>query len=257
MSQEIDSYLEVVPPRLSGTLVGLIAPHAGYRYSGRTAGFAFACLKGSSYDLVAVLSPLHAYQSAPVLTSAHDAYATPLGTIPIDHSALQSLDEALAEHKISLARIAQDGEHSLEIELPFLQRALQADFSLLPLMVRSHEPQLLQTLAAALADVLKPRRSLLVASTDLSHFYPQSAALELDREMLRQFSLFSPEGVLEAERSGSGFACGAGAVAVALWTASLLGADHVEILHHSTSADETGDTSSVVGYGAAAILKKL
>jgi AmmeMemoRadiSam system protein B len=256
LSQEIDGYLAAELPPIIGRLVGLIAPHAGYRYSGKTAGYAFRSVKDQHYDLVVVISPLHAYHSAPVLTSAHDAYITPLGAIRIDLEALGTLEKSLAEHKIGLTHIAYDSEHSLEIELPFLQRTLQGNFQLLPLMVRSHNAELLQQLAAALARLLQSRQALLVASTDLSHFYPESTAHSYDKEMLRQFSLFSPEGVLAAERDGKAFACGAGAVAVVLWTAKLLGANVVKILHHSTSANETGDRSSVVGYGAAAIIEE-
>ncbi len=242
-------------PAPGGKLIGLVAPHAGYRYSGRTAGYAFSMVKGASFDLVVVISPLHAYHHAPILTSAHPAYATPFGEIPVDQAALGKLAQVLKEKHIHLVQIANDGEHSLEIELPFLQRALQGSFRLLPLMIRSLDGDLLVQVAQALVEVVRDRNVLLVASTDLSHFYPLPAAQKLDGEMLHQIGSLSPEGVLAAERSGAGFACGAGAVAVVLWAAKLLGADSAAVLHHSTSAEETGDHSSVVGYGAAAIYK--
>ena len=103
---------------------------------------------------------------------------------------------------------------------------------------------------------LAGKRALLVASTDLSHFYPHEIAEQLDKTMLQQIADFSPEGVFRAEESGAGFACGFPAVAAVLWAARALGGNAVRVLHHSTSADETGDASQVVGYGAAAILKK-
>ena len=154
-----------------------------------------------------------------------------------------------------LTPLARDEEHAIEIELPFLQRALAGEFSLLPVMVRTHDPRELQALGEALAEVMAGSASLLVASSDLSHFYPLPIANQLDAAMLARIAQFSPDAVLEAEETGEGFACGVGAVAAVLWAARALGANAVEIVHHSTSAERTGDESSVVGYGAAVILK--
>ncbi|MCE1253095.1 MAG: AmmeMemoRadiSam system protein B [Anaerolineae bacterium] len=243
-------------PDLNGEVMGIIAPHAGYRYSGRTAGYAFKCVEGLSPELVVVISPLHNYHPAPYLTSKHSAYQTPLGAVEIDHQALAELDEALeADNGLPLEKIAHDKEHSLEIELPFLQCSLQGPFQLLPVMVRHQTAEIAQRLGKALAKILNSRRFLLVASTDLSHFYPENQAQLLDHEMLRQISTFNPDAVIETELRGKGFACGIAAVASVLWASRRLGATSVKLLHHSTSSEETGDLSSVVGYGAAAILK--
>jgi AmmeMemoRadiSam system protein B len=257
LSQEIDEFMNQARlPAMQGEVVGVIAPHAGYRYSGTTAGYAFRSVMGRQYDLVVVASPLHAYHPAPFLTSGHDAYSTPLGNIWIDTQAIDDLESYLDEQiGEQVARIRNDGEHSLEIELPFLQRALEGGFKLLPLMVRSQSPKAVEHLGNGLAQILRDRTVLLVASSDLSHFYSEAVANRLDNEMLQQVSEFSPEGVLTAERQGTGFACGSGAVAAILWAARALGANAVNVLHHSTSADETRDRSSVVGYGAAVILK--
>lgn len=113
-----------------------------------------------------------------------------------------------------------------------------------------------QILGSALAEVLKHRNALLVASTDLSHFYPLPIANQLDTEMLSLIEAFSPQGVLQAEESATAFACGAGAVAAVLVAARELGGNEVKILHYSTSAEETLDSSSVVGYGAAVVLQQ-
>lgn len=256
LRQQVDHYLAAASlPELSGDVLGVVAPHAGHRYSGKTAGYAFATLKGQSRDLVAVLSPMHAIYPGNLLTTAHRAYATPLGPVWVDQDALGQLNGNLARDGLPLNPVAHDKEHSLEIELPFLQRALSNDFKLLPIMIRSQSPLIAQRLGHALAEVLRGRSALLVASTDLSHFYPQDQANVLDQEMLRRMSLLAPEDLFAAEHTGKGFACGVAAVAAVLWAARELGADTVKILHHSTSGDETGDFSSVVGYGAAAILK--
>ncbi len=258
LAHQVDQWLQAARlPELQGEVVGVIAPHAGHRYSGPTAAYAFRSVLGARPDLVAVVSPMHQYHPAPLITSAHNQYMTPLGNVPIDHEAVERVDRALEENiGMNLVQVANDQEHSLEIELPFLQRALAAPFQLLPIMLRTQSPQIASALGRALAGVLKDRSGLLVASTDLSHFYPASTARLLDAEMLRRIGNFSPEEVLSAEREGKGFACGAGAVAAVLWAVQELGGNKVEVLHYSTSADETGDVSSVVGYGAAVILKQ-
>ena len=242
-------------PELPGRVVAVIAPHTGHRYSGKTPGYAFAAVRGTRPGLVAVVSPLHQPYPGSILTTAHRAYATPLGELRVDQAALGALEEALAASGIDLARIPNDREHSIEIELPFLQVALEGEFTLLPLMVRSQSPLVALNLGRALGRLLKERGGLLVASTDLSHFYPEEQAREFDLEMLRRMRGFSPDDLFTAERTGKGFACGVAAAAAVLWASRELGADCVEILHHSTSAAETGDHASVVGYGAAAVLK--
>jgi len=257
LKRNIDAYLDNAElPYLSGAVIAVIAPHAGHRYSGTIAGYSFAALRNRRPDLVAVISPMHHPYVEPLITSSHDAYSTPLGTIPIDKSAIDKLDTALqADLGIGLSAVPRDPEHSLEIELPFLQRALASEFKLLPVMVRAQDPRISKGLGEALASVLCDTNYVLIASTDLSHFYDQTTANKLDREMLRQIEAFSPEGVFEAERTGKGFACGHAAVAAVLWASKELGADTVKLLHYATSGDVTGDYSGVVGYGAAAILQ--
>jgi MEMO1 family protein len=258
LADQIDAFLnQATLPDLGGEVLAVIAPHAGHRYSGRTAGYAFRSVMGKRVDLVVVVSPMHQYHPATLLTCAHAGYKTPLGPVWIDHDAVTRLDSFLhSAYDLHLTKVFNDSEHALEIELPFLQRALQPEFKLLPVMLRSQSAQSAFALSQALAQVLQYRSALLVASSDLSHFYSLQDADHLDAEMLHQIAAFSPEGVIEAERSGSGSACGAGAIAAVLWAARELGGNQVKVLHHSTSAEATGDEQSVVGYGAAVVLKQ-
>jgi len=258
LAESVDHYMqEARLPEIDGEIVAVMAPHAGHVYSGPVAGFAFATLRGCTPELVAVVSPMHYPYPQPLLTSGHSAYNTPLGTIPVDQEAVEALDEELqSELGFGLTQVWRDPEHSLEIELPFLQRALASPFQLLPVMVREQDERVARSLGAALAKVLRDRRAILVASTDLSHFYTHSTANELDAEILRQVADFNPHGVLEAELEGKGFACGKGALAAVLWAALDLGADNVQVLHHATSGDITGDFDQVVGYGAAVITRR-
>src|SRR6266498_812897 len=257
LAQNVDQYLEDARlPELEGEVMGVIAPHAGLQYSGEVAGYAFSALRGRHPDLVAVLGPMHRPFAEPLLTTTHTAYSTPLGNVPVDKSALNDLDVMLkSELGFGLTPVRHDQEHSLEIELPFLQRVFQHEWKLLPLMVRALDEKVSEGLGKALATVLRDKNFVLVASTDLSHFYKQDAALTYDRAMLNEIEAFNPVGAFDLERARKGFACGLGAFTAVLWACKKLGAEKVKVLRHATSANVTGDYSSVVGYGAAAILK--
>ncbi|MFQ5401449.1 MAG: AmmeMemoRadiSam system protein B [Anaerolineae bacterium] len=236
-----------------GKLWGLMVPHAGHSYSGPVAAYAYRSLQGVQPALVVILSPMHQAHHAPLLTTGHDAYQTPLGIVEVDGSALESLNLALRSRLgYGMTPIRYDAEHAIEIQLPFLQHCLSR-FRLLPVMIRDQRSEVVHALGLALAEVLQGRNCLLVASSDLSHFYPQKIACDFDTEMLRRLAAFDPQGVLAAEAEGAGFACGRGAVAAVLWAAEQLGANHVRILRHATSGEVTGDYEAVVGYGAAVI----
>ncbi|MBN8580058.1 MAG: AmmeMemoRadiSam system protein B [Anaerolineae bacterium] len=254
LASSVDDYLsDVRLPELTGQVLGVIAPHAGHRYSGAVAAHAFATLRGLQPDLVVILSPFHNYNPHPLLTSKHQAYATPLGHIEIDSAALAELQSHL---QIPIMPIANDPEHAIEIELPFLQRVFTHPFKLLPIMLSAQEEDIAKQLGEALATVLQNKNAILVASTDLSHFYDQATAKILDHEMLNRFESFKPETIFEAEHSGKGFACGYAAVAAVESASGALGANKVQLLKYATSGDVTNDYSSVVGYGAAVILKQ-
>ncbi len=243
-------------PALSGELVGLLAPHAGIRYSGPVAGTAFAAVRGRTYRYVAVLGPMHYVYRPPVLTTAHAAYATPLGTVPVAQEVLAAVDRALRDHLgFGLTPVARDPEHSLEMELIFLQRALAAEFQLVPLMFRTVDPRVLERVGQTLAQVLDPQQDLVVASSDLSHYFPQAVAQRLDREMLRRILALNPLEVLLAEEEGVAQACGRAAIAAMLWAARAWGATRAHLLHYAPSGDVTGDYDAVVGYAAVAILR--
>jgi hypothetical protein len=258
LANEVDKYLQDAKIStetlsvVSGKVIAVMTPHAGLMYSGPVAAYAFAVLRGIQPEIVAVVSPMHYPYTEAVLTTAHSAYATPLGLIPVDKPVLELVSTALQQKSgLNLARLANDPEHSLEIELPFLQRVFQHEFALLPLMVRDPSPVTTRVLGEAMAEALKGRQALLVASTDLSHFYSQQTALMLDKEFLQEVERFSPEGVLKVEEEGRGFACGRGALAAVMWAAKILGADKAQVLHHATSGDVSGDFDRVVGYAAA------
>jgi AmmeMemoRadiSam system protein B len=257
LARAVDGYLnDAHLPDLPGLVLALVAPHAGHIYSGAVAGYAFAAARRLTPELVVVVSPMHHFYTQQLLTTAHSAYLTPLGEIPVDLKALSDLNARLrARLGFGLTPVANDPEHSLEIELPFLQRAVKSNFHLLPVMLRAQAPDVSRQLGEALAETLCGRDALLVASTDLSHFHNQATAEKLDAAMLAQVAAFSPEGIFEVENTGKGEACGIGALCAVLWAARALGANTVRVLKHATSGNVTSDFHRVVGYGAAVVLK--
>ena len=253
----VDRYIENADiPEIPGEILALIAPHAGYRYSGSVAGHAFKTIKGNSYDHVLVVSPLHQYHPQPILTSGHKAYQTPLGKIPLAKDMLNKINTALKENVgFGLTEIRNDQEHSLEIELPFLQQAIDGEFSLIPLMLREQTRGFSERLGSILAKILEGGSFLMVASSDLSHFHSETTANMLDQRVLQAVNDYSPEKLFDLKEKGAGEACGLAPIAAVLWASRALGADKVTHLKYSTSAESTGDRSSVVGYGAAVVTR--
>jgi len=241
---------------LEGELRALISPHAGYAYSGPTAAYAYKQLEdGPTFETVAVLSPLHqAYLGRFAVTKA-GYYETPLGLVEVDAELVEALGK-----EVTLNHVGFDGEHSLEIQLPFLQQVL-GTFTLLPVMLG--EPltsdrglATCRELSAALAKLLRDRRALIVASTDLSHLYDYNDVVRHDRVMVELVERFDVEGLAQALMEGRCHACGGAPVVAAVLTAQALGANRAKVLHYTNSGDVTGNRrpgSYTVGYMAAAI----
>lgn len=257
LAASIDGYLNLgSSPAVDDEIVAVVVPHAGHLYSGPVACYAFRLLCGLEPEIVAIVSPMHYPYPQPLLTSDHSAYQTPLGLVPIARAAVRELDEILqSDLGCGLYAVRNDLEHSIEIQLPFLQRSLAGSFLLLPIMIREQSDLLASCLGRTLARLLANRLALLIASTDLSHFYPQALANQLDAEVLRRVEAFDPQGLMEVEEQGVGYACGLGALAAVMWAARDLGADNVKILQHATSGDVTGDYDQVVGYGSAVLTR--
>lgn len=254
--QNLEIYLlnaEVEKP--DGELYGIVVPHAGHIYSGRVASHAFKCVVGMEFDTVIVVSPSHFLPDGNIISTSHDAYQTPLGNIEIDRATLNEIDRKLNQgFKENLVYVSNDPEHAIEVELPFLQYILE-DFRLVPIMIFNQSSETASALGHSIAQVIANRNVLLVASSDLSHFYPARIAKKFDEEMLRRIEAFDPKGVVQAEILESGFACGRGAIASVLYACRDLGANRVRILDYDNSGEVTGDYDSVVGYGAAVIYK--
>ena len=257
LATSVDGYIaEAQIPTISGEISAVISPHAGHLYSGPVAGYAFKALQGRQVDLVVILSPFHQFHAGSILTSGHDAYQTPLGTVPVDQDSLTWLDTALKDRvDTGLTKIRNDSEHAVEILLPFFQRIFPDGFQLLPLMIRDQNPALMRCLGSALAEYQVSHNALLTASTDLSHFNPAEEAKVLDQTILDQLLALDPEGLYQAQQSGAGSACGLGPLAAVLWASTEERTVTPQILNYAHSGNITGDNTSVVGYASAILIQ--
>jgi len=251
----IQGFLDNVKPQvLEGALVGLVSPHAGYAYSGQVAASAYAQVSAGSFATVIIIAPVHRMYPGRFAVTDKRAYETPFGVVPVNAGFLQAV-----ESHVRLNRVQQDMEHSLEIQLPFLQHVL-GDFSLVPIMMGEQDwetaHELGQALAAAVHDAAGERqRTLLVASTDLSHFHRYTEAVRLDNLVLDRIAAFDAEGLAGILSAQEAEACGGGPVSAVMVAAKGLGANRAAVLSYVNSGDVTGDRSSVVGYASAAFLR--
>ena len=251
LRRTVNGFLSNVEPQPIGEeVVGLIAPHAGYAYSGQTAAYAYRQVKGLSYDVVAIVSPVHRMSLGRFAVTSAAAYETPLGLVKLDGELLGALEE-----KVRLNRVGRDGEHSLEIQLPFLQVAL-GDFRLLPVMIGQSSFEAGEELGTALVEVLRDEKALVVASTDLHHIENYDEVVRRDKVVVDAIASFDMARIKEVLSPWDCSVCGRIPVYAMLTAARALGADKVRILHHTNSGDVTGirvPGQYTVGYLAAAV----
>lgn len=253
LTKDIKGYLALVPEhKVDGELVALIAPHAGYMYSGQVAAYSYKLLEGRHYDIVVIVAPSHHARFHGASIYPRGGFRTPLGIVPVAEAiADELLDKSPITNSLPEAH-AQ--EHSLEIQLPFLQVVLK-DFKLVPIVMGEQDLETCEELARVIAAVIKGKNTLVIASTDLSHFHPYNQAKALDQVVLDRVTAFDAQGLSRDLGQGRCEACGGGPVVAVMLAAQALGADKGEVLHYANSGDVTGDRSSVVGYMAAALYK--
>jgi len=215
----------------------IIVPHAGYIYSGPTAGFAYAALKGSVISRVVLLGPAHRVAFYGMAVSGNDAFTTPQGEIPLDTKGMRKLLELPG---IQVNDAAHGQEHSLEVQLPFLQTVL-GDFSLLPVCIGAAQPEAVSRVLESLWD---DETTLFVISSDLSHYHPYAEARALDRQSID--TVLDMRGELSHEQ-----ACGATGIN-ALLPVAKRGGLTARLLDYRNSGDTAGDRDRVVGYASIA-----
>jgi AmmeMemoRadiSam system protein B len=255
----VDTYLaQVEPKELSGDPIGLICPHAGYIYSGQTAAYGYALVRdalaqGRQFDLAVVLSPAHYAMAGRFLVSNASAYQTPLGSIELDHQAIETLDRELGLHRIGF-----DQEHAIEVQLPFLQVVLKP-FTLLPIMIADLSLGAGEELGTALSKVLVGRNALIIASTDLHHIPNYDQVVRRDGQVIEALDSGDLARIKRSLSARDCSVCGRVAIVSMLTAAEAAGANRVDILHYTNSGNVTGNRAPgqyTVGYVAAAAIRE-
>lgn len=244
-----------------GELVALIVPHAGYEYSGRVAGCAYRQLRGRQYDDVVIVGPSHRAAFPGAALSGATAWRTPLGEVPVDSDAERAV--AAADKRARVLPEGHAAEHSVEVQVPFLQCALKR-FRLVPLTMMDFGDTNCEDLAKALAALARRERALLIASSDMSHYPSYEDAVRVDKRTLKAIESLDARAVESADAAemGKGIPnlatalCGEGPVKTILMAARELGANRARVLCYANSGDVPGgERSRVVGYGAVAIYR--
>ncbi|MGA9406924.1 MAG: AmmeMemoRadiSam system protein B, partial [Bacteroidota bacterium] len=228
-----------MPVREAGSLIGIVVPHAGYLYSGHTAARAFALLMNRQISTVVLIGPSHREYFDGVSVFSGASFKTPLGSVEVDSKLRADLLKKYPTLQNSLA--GHKGEHSLEVQLPFLQFAVQ-NLKILPIVMGDQKRKYCEGLGAALAEVANDHEMFLVASSDLSHYYSSDVARKLDAvaiDSIRELKYEALMSDLETDRTE---ACGGGPIVTVLYAAKKAGADYCEVLDSCNSGDVSGDT---------------
>ena len=254
----MDDMLAHAPqPPIGDPIIAVVAPHAGYQYSGPVAAYTYAALKGRKFSRVVVIAPSH-YEAFD-FTSVYegDAYATPLGTVPVDKAFAKQLASMSPTIRLSSkghTPTSAGGEHALEAELPWLQRVL-GEFELVPVIMGDQSYENSRALGVALAKMIQGNDTLIVASSDLSHYHPYDDAVKIDHKTLNALQAWDYFSMSRNFETRVWEACGGAPIVAAMIAAERLGANQAVVLKYANSGDITGDHSRVVGYSADVFLK--
>ncbi|MFC1539530.1 AmmeMemoRadiSam system protein B [Candidatus Latescibacterota bacterium] len=258
----IETYMDNAKITLDlGKIIGIISPHAGHIYSGHVAGYAYKHIIGKSYDTVVVIAPNHADPRLNFTSVyAKGGYETPLGIIPVDIETAKAIVEYNSSDEIResdyghLSGYGGRMEHSLEIQLPFLQVAL-GDFKLVSIVMGNQDGGRTScaALGNAIASAVKGKNALLVASTDLSHFHDIETLKKMDSIVSEHISEYDPDALLRDISSGKCEACGALPTVSVMIACSQLGATKGVVLKMANSGDVSGDYDGAVGYLSAVL----
>ncbi|MBU0650643.1 AmmeMemoRadiSam system protein B, partial [bacterium] len=239
-------------PEIQGRPVTFFAPHAGYVYSGSTAGYTYKLLEKIDFKTIVIIALSHKYPLKKASFYDGDAYQTPLGNIEIDRDITSILRQSSL---FEFVPAAHTQEHSLEVQLPFLQ-VIKKDVKIVPILLSYGSYDYLKQLSSYLANIIKDKNIPVLISTDMSHYHQKKSANLMDKEALDIIKNLEPEKLYKKINSRECELCGSSGAVVGMMIAQNLGAKTVEILNYSDSGDITGDTSQVVGYFSGVIYKK-
>jgi len=247
LSDMLRGYInQAYPKQIDGHILGIISPHAGYAFSGRTAGFGFKAVKGKGYKTVIILGFSHRKFFDGISVYATGIFRTPLGDTAVDADLAKRLIDP-SQHILFYPDLFND-ENSIEMIIPFVQVALP-DAKIVPVAFGRQDYALCEALAKRLAGLIKDRNDvLIIASSDMSHYHAYDEANGIDEFTIKKVSAFKAKELYDELSTGTAELCGATPVTTMLLTMKLLGADNMAILKHENSGDVTGEKGKVVGY---------
>jgi len=247
LRKEIQKFLSQAHSRPDTEVTAIIVPHAGYSYSGPVAAEAYKTVKGRNFESVVIVAFLHQVFLPGVLVDDVDFYETPLGRVPVDRELVKKIR---AFHPaLDTAPPGDLQEHSLEVQLPFLQEVIP-DLKIVPVYIGEQSKDNIEALAGALGKHLKGKNALVVFSTDLSHFHPYDEAVSMDQKVIKMIEQSDVTELVRANQTGTVEACGLGPICASLFLARKMGWSGPSLLRYANSGDVTGDHRSVVGYAA-------
>lgn len=255
LSKMISAFLSDAKPVIKEDkeLLGLIVPHAGYIYSGQCAAYAYKLLKTKNFDTVIVLGPSHSTMLNGASVWQEGFYRTPLGDIEIDK---ESSDYLIVNGpNIESYQLAHIQEHSIEVQIPFLQYILKNKFKLVPVVIGNQTFEYIKKFADTLYNLIEKKsgKFLIIASSDLSHYHSYDAAKRMDGNVIDLIKKKSTSTLAQSIETGKGEACGIGSIFTILFMAEKYKSSIIDILNITNSGDVSGDKSRVVGYMSAAL----
>ena len=248
LATAVDGYLARATRDVEGELVALVAPHAGLMYSGPVAAHAYRLLRHRQVDVAVLVGPSHFVAFDGVALYGSGGFETPFGVAAIDEACAARLASSLVVREYAGPHAR---EHSIEMQLPFLQRLAPAA-AIVPLVMGNQTASTSRALGDVLAAAVGGRRALLIASTDLSHYHDAATAAALDAVVIDCVARFDADGLQRALDEQPGHACGGGPTVAVMRAAKVLGARDAVVLDYADSSAVSGDPSAVVGYLAAA-----
>ncbi|MDR3725178.1 MAG: AmmeMemoRadiSam system protein B [Terracidiphilus sp.] len=246
-------------PAIDGNILAAVAPHAGYVYSGPVAAYTYAALRGHTYKRIVVIAPSHFIGFDFTSVYDGDAYSTPLGEIPVDKDFAHKL--ARMNTSIQLSGTGHTptqagGEHALEVQLPWLQHTV-GSFQLVPIVMGDQGYEASRALGMALYKLISEEKkhgeigeTLVLASSDMSHYHPYNDAVSIDRKTLGALQAWDYYSMSRNFETRVWEACGGAPIVAAMIYAERMGANRAQVLKYANSGDTAGDKSRVVGYGA-------
>lgn len=253
LARDVDDYLEQAAVQSGTGVRAIIAPHAGLMFSGPVAAWAYKAAAAGSYDAAILVGPSHFAGFDGVAVWPSGRFESPLGPARVDEALAAALLQSPMAHD---REDAHRHEHSIEMQLPYVRR-LFPDLPIVPVVVGYQVRETIAALGELLATVASGRKILLVASTDLSHYFDAATADRLDGRVRDLVNAFDVDGLLDVyeeypeQERGRYVACGGGAAIAVMRAARQLGAAEGRVLHYAHSGHVSGDDSAVVGYLAA------